>query len=356
MTILALFYLLQLTATLGAENRISAFHSLLRYTQIYLMVFFLSLGVSYRRYDIRLLTVFLAFQALLSAGHWILQSANLGGINTRGVISSRELTVFAGVHRLAFALPGLIPILVSGWVTYPRSRITRWVFVGSILLVVLAVLLTYSRLGFFGMIIAGGLIFLSMRQLLPWHQMAHLSLFILIGFIVLAFAFQSHEILWDRIEETYYTQSDESLRRRIILTKASLTFIAKNPMLGLGPGDFALGEGEFGFPKTTHATHNVYLQVAVESGVPSLLIFFALMALLFAKAYTQLKNLSIYHPGYSLLAGCLISLIVYLIEGMADSVGLRSIHFWYIIALTLGVVSALSMKDLEIPSYKSPQP
>jgi O-antigen ligase len=73
-------------------------------------------------------------------------------------------------------------------------------------------------------------------------------------------------------------ERDASAESRLVLWKACLDLLAKNPLLGIGPDQFGFYAPEYGFFRGKLA-HTVWLTVAAESGLPGitcLLLFYGL--------------------------------------------------------------------------------
>jgi len=94
-------------------------------------------------------------------------------------------------------------------------------------------------------------------------------------------------VFWERIttiwdSETYATSTDarsakESEFQRRALFRRSIQYTLERPLLGLGLGNFAIRSGgEFG-ATNWKGTHNTYMQVASEAGIPAFLLFLALL-------------------------------------------------------------------------------
>jgi O-antigen ligase len=73
-----------------------------------------------------------------------------------------------------------------------------------------------------------------------------------------------------------------SARQRLELLKTSLLFTIQNPILGVGPGQFAAAEDKkataLGRPRGVWlGTHNTYTEISSEAGIPALLFYVACM-------------------------------------------------------------------------------
>jgi hypothetical protein len=109
---------------------------------------------------------------------------------------------------------------------------------------------------------------------------------ILLGLPVIALIFLT--LLPDAIKSRYATLYDddaaqadrgaaESLESRRYLLQTSLQFTLKNPLFGVGPGEFANSEGREARAQGLHGhwqvSHSSYTQVSSEAGIPGLIFF-----------------------------------------------------------------------------------
>ncbi len=109
---------------------------------------------------------------------------------------------------------------------------------------------------------------------------------ILIALPIIALIFLT--LLPDAIKNRYATLYDddaaqadrgaiESLESRRYLLQTSLQFTLKNPLFGVGPGEFANSEGRDAVAQGLHGhwqvSHSSYTQVSSETGIPGLIFF-----------------------------------------------------------------------------------
>jgi O-antigen ligase len=74
-------------------------------------------------------------------------------------------------------------------------------------------------------------------------------------------------------------EAEESMASRTYLFKKSVQYTVEHPLLGVGPGQFSIFEGQssrsVGLHGNWHETHNAYTQISSECGVPALLLMLA---------------------------------------------------------------------------------
>jgi O-antigen ligase len=134
--------------------------------------------------------------------------------------------------------------------------------------------------------------------------------------------------------------------------RAALEMIKEHPLKGIGPGrfktEYMLRKPE-GLRENPDKCHNTYLQIALEMGIPALLVFLWIVSLIFGmilrlrKIVHKMKDReSLWDTGF--IIGISASIIAYLIHGLTDDVMQRRalLIFWFI----TGVLCAL-LKEKE---------
>jgi len=147
-------------------------------------------------------------------------------------------------------------------------RVAAWAGSCAILL---GIAMTQSR----GVLIALGVVafqaVLSSRRRLP--------LLLVFGLAACVFILNASDAYWDRFAMVGKADSDYNVASesgRIELWKSGLAMLLRNPLTGVGVGqfaaaNFAIGNGVF------LTAHNTYIQVMTEMGVPALVLFIALL-------------------------------------------------------------------------------
>jgi O-antigen ligase len=133
----------------------------------------------------------------------------------------------------------------------------------------------------------------------------------------------------DRLQTITNYQEDKSAMGRLEMWQISLGLIARNPVVGIGPANFA--------PRFPHMSqHNAYLQVASEVGIPALLLYVALLVSGYRALWVARKLAS---PArrqmpylYKISEGILCALIAITVQGFVTGFAFR--EFVYI-TLTL---------------------
>jgi hypothetical protein len=123
--------------------------------------------------------------------------------------------------------------------------------------------------------------------------------------------------------------------------KTSAQLIAKYPITGIGLGrfrhEYQLHAPAGTYHKPYHA-HNIYLHIAVEQGIPSLILFLAILFLIFRQLFALRKRDDFWCNGLFIGgSGFLISALVY---GLADQILHQRplLIFWFLVGLVFYVM------------------
>ena len=122
--------------------------------------------------------------------------------------------------------------------------------------------------------------------------------------------------------------------------KTSVQLIAKHPITGIGLGRFRHEyqlHAPAGFHHKPYHAHNIYLHIAVEQGIPSLILFLGILFLIFRRLFALRKRDDFWCTGLFIGgSGFLISALVY---GLADQILHQRplLIFWFLIGLVFYV-------------------
>lgn len=126
---------------------------------------------------------------------------------------------------------------------------------------------------------------------------------------------------------------------RIGIWRRAFAALGDFPVTGLGPGVFGPAVGVLypGAPEIEDA-HDLFLQTALDLGIPALAAFGAFLALLFRRLLTDLRRAPKRGFRFSLLLGLLGAHVAHLLYSLGDSVSLGSagnVAWWLLCGLTL---------------------
>jgi O-antigen ligase len=168
-----------------------------------------------------------------------------------------------------------------------RPHWERWFSSGCLIIILAAITAAASRGGFLGLL-AGLLVALwSSRR--RWRNILVIVLLIS-AFMLIAPSSPLHRLLDP-------TQGDtEAEANRLSSWRASLTVFTENPLLGVGLGNFknALTVRDLIAQGYVFLAHNTYLEIAVESGLPGVIVFVGLFVSLW-RALTPLAHRTSHH-------------------------------------------------------------
>jgi putative inorganic carbon (HCO3(-)) transporter len=230
----------------------------------------------------------------------------------------------------------------------PLLKVGALIAVGSSGILALASILTQSRGGFLGLA-AGFVVILYIGCLWVWVNHKKLRMLVVGGAIVLVLSAAAAVVLIpsmnQRVSSMFAGREHSSNSYRMNVYSSSLKMFKDNWWIGTGPGNetFRLAYGLYMVSSyDALGTYCVPLEVAVETGIPGVLAFFAMIACAAAKAHVKFwgkEEGGEESPSMTsrwVAAGLAAALIGLMIHGMVDTVFYRpQVHFlfWLIIAL-----------------------
>ncbi len=229
---------------------------------------------------------------------------------------------------LVIILPMTAGYLVASWRTRQNWKLIT--ILGALLCVMIAnLVLTLTRGAWIGVFVAMIYIAIYFERRLLW------------GLLVLAvlFSILMPQSTRERFE-TIRKHPPGFMSERPQWWKTSVQLIAKYPITGIGLGRFRHEYQLHGPPGMYHKpyhAHNIYLQVAVEQGIPSLILFLWILFLIFRQLFALRKNSDLWRSGLFIGgSGFLISALVY---GLADHILHQRplLIFWFLNGLVFYV-------------------
>jgi tetratricopeptide (TPR) repeat protein/O-antigen ligase len=276
------------------------------------------------------------------------------------------LGTFGNANHLATYLVLSTP-LVLGYIILSGSR--YWfIFLPCLITVLGCLVLTAARAAWMAVFVS-----LSLLILFGFRQSKRIGLsltgfvsLMLIGVILLILFTQPNILteLTGRIKQSFSVSSG-SLGYRFLAWRLSLSMIATRPFLGSGPGtfkilflptlaDFLKGGNPLSYwhiNEKMNEPHNEYLQTAVETGIPGLLI---LLTIFSTALYTGWENLKKVPPSTGFLISALLaSLIAVLAHAFASipfHVVPTLIAFWVIMSVFFSLLTMNAPVPQRAPS------
>lgn len=236
-------------------------------------------------------------------------------------------------NDLALTLNLILPLSTALFLG-SRNAGARMVLLACIGLDAIAIIATFSRAGFLtlGVTFVTYLWVLYRRQERHWAVLAIVLVFAALPFIPAGYM--------DRLGTITNIDADPtgSAQARWGDTLAALQYLAYNPIVGAGLGMDTLALNEVRGP-VWKEIHNVYLQYAVDLGIPGLILFSMLVVgsiRCAREAQRRSEHESTPRTLFYLAEGIRISLIAFAVAAFFHPVGYH-FYFYYIAGLALAV-------------------
>ena len=253
-------------------------------------------------------------------------------------VKVRVFSVFNNPNILAEYLIMLIPISVGlFWQTTKLSK--KIIFLGTTLVMILAMVLTLSRGGWIGFAFSALVFILLVEK----------RLLLSIVPITLGAVYLLPQTIINRIL-SIGNLSDSSNAYRIKIWEITMDIIRDHPIVGVGFGHLPFKQTFETYIRTmpTFHAHNTYLQTAAEMGIVGLLVFLFFLFILFKYGINKLiksedKYIKIMAAGaFSGLAGVLAH------GGVENVLYLPRIimTFWFLVAFILTLVRIKDKQEI----------
>lgn len=243
-------------------------------------------------------------------------------------------------NEYALALNVAIPILFGLARSEPRTWL-RWVLKGMAVGCAITVVGTRSRSGFLGLALAALLLTLYSKRRL-------VGVFFLATAIILFVNFAPSASMSRYQTIPTAAEDDASAIGRLQAWETALLMIKAHPFFGIGPLQF-----EINFPKYTNfrprACHNAFLDLGAEEGIPSCLLFIAIIGGTILSMSRLRRRLRRFPGNENWSAYCLLiqqAITVYIVPNMFISRQNEDL-MWHVIGVSAGL-AALVRRRLAI--------
>lgn len=229
-----------------------------------------------------------------------------------------------GANRFAQILLVVLPL--SAYLAWSGSGTARIAAMGATALIGIATVLTYSRGAFIAVMLMLPLL-VAFRYVRPSRLTIVLLVFLPIVSIAAPAYVNRIATIQDSVEllgPNARTEPDGAIRGRATEMLAAVMVFLEHPILGVGPGQYypyysADYHAYFEFrdlPRPRRA-HNLFLEIAAETGVVGLACFLATILLPLRRLWQHRRRWAVCDPGRAHLATAfLFSVLAYLTTGL----------------------------------------
>lgn len=260
-------------------------------------------------------------QSVLENSSWL--------VNVSGKTIMRAIAFFPDPHIFAFYLNIILPFSVA---LFLKSK--KYLFLFISIFILIADLLTFSRGGYVGLF--AGLIasiFLIHNQLRNKVSNKKIIIGIIIAIILIAFSPVRNRFI------SSFDFSEGSNQGRFETWKQSLEVIKNNPLIGVGIGNYPLAIKPSADYREPIYSHNLYFDIAAETGIINAIIFILLIIFSIRSFYKNRKNNLFYYAG-------IISLATFSIHSLFET-SLYSVHILPLLILIIALSSSCHSELVE---------
>ena len=295
----------------------------------FLLLFFITVSVvdSTRRLCQTLLTAVgaVGFASLYVIREWQVYHNLYPGFRPGAVVGDPNYFSVSAVLSVPIAFCLLRPL---------RETWQRAFLLGSILLTLVAVAFAGSRGGFLG--------FVAAALLLLWHSRNRVRNFAAVAVLAPLILLLPIAPIQRLVHPNY--SDNEAGEARLVAWRAGVKMIAAYPLTGVGLGNFKAAMVSYKDPNEPiiSIAHNTYLEIAAEMGVPTLVLFLALIGISCAslerarRRALRLRSALLGQMALGMEAG---------VFGFAVSIFFLSAEyqklFWLVILLSMGLPALL---------------
>jgi O-antigen ligase len=318
------------------------------------IVYFLMTRILVNSWQIRIFLFLIFLLSLKLAQHTVREyflDRSMGvsdmQIIMRGGAGEGTSSFFGNVADLGLAMAvvwGITWALLVG--KSEKKKLNRWFLVMCFVVFLLAILFCGSRGAVVG---AAAIALVALVKSRKFGAVFLAVVFVLGVWFVLPGASK------ERFRSAWDWQHDTNAATRVMFWKAGLVMFEENPILGVGPGNFAAVN------PTHFVSHSLYIQVLAESGLAGtvplaviLILFLRLNARTRKRALT-LRSAQRQSFEYCMALGLDLGLVGYLTSGAFLSV-LYYPHLWILLGLSVAVNRSLTNEETEQQAVKAIKP
>jgi len=280
----------------------------------------------------------------------VMTTSQEGLVRVVGYMGSSGLT--GNPNDLALMLNLIIPL--TGALALSSRGALRLLAIGVMLLSIAGVIITFSRAGFLSL----SATFFMFIVTLVRRRSGAAAIVLLVAVLALPFALPKTYV--ERLSTITNLEQDKtgSALGRYNDLRLALDVVAHNPIVGVGLGQDMIALNQARGQSTWRSVHNVYLQYAVDLGVPGFLLFAWLHLLCFRSAWAVEKRAHsdpALAPLATLAAGVQVSLVAFLVAAMFHPIAYQ-FYFFSIAGLAVALkntyraeVARMRLARLDMP-------
>lgn len=272
-------------------------------------------------------------QSVLEYSSWL--------VNAGGQTIFRAISFFPDPHMFSLYLGLILPWSIMLAIQETKTKTKKgFLFCTISVLIILADLLTYSRGGYLGLI--GGILFAS-YWLIQKYRQKYTILFLLLFFILIG-AWLIPNPLTQRLA-TSLNPSEGSNMERLKNWEEALNIIQNRPFTGAGLGNYSSTVKPSSEYRDPIYAHNLYLDIAAETGVINGFVFLALIAFAIRSFLRKAKDNIFYlgGPASPSLGGAL-GLVIFAIHSIFET-GLFSVQVLPVLVIILALSTNTQKHD-----------
>ncbi|MGD0164576.1 MAG: O-antigen ligase family protein [Candidatus Sulfotelmatobacter sp.] len=276
-----------------------------------------------------------------------IQSASVAVICVVSIILGRNQPRLEGViggiysnsNDLAFAIVLTLPFCLAFLLTAKRALV-KLCWTGAILIMGLALLMTASRAGFIALMISG--------TVCLWHfgvkgrrfYLIVVSVFAIVILLAMAGGPLAKRMaaIGGRVEDQEESKAYGSYEQRAYLNNKAIEGIMHYPVFGMGVHNFQIYSGVW------HDVHMTYLQIAVEGGIPSLILYLLFLASGF-RNLRKLRRRSDLDAQTTLFVGALHSSMIGFVFGALFAPVAYQFFPYFTVAYTSALIAMMKERE-----------
>jgi O-antigen ligase len=266
-------------------------------------------------------------QAVLTNPSWL--------VAISGHTLFRAIAFFPDPHMFSFYLNIILPFSIALFLSYfsknskqqiihlspagdkciiieNKKSLTfkKYIFLSASILIMIADLLTFSRGGYAGLFAGFVVAVILLRSKVRSKVSNRQKLILIIAFILIVTA-----IIFSPIKNRFISSfnfSEGSNQGRIETWKQSLGLIIDNPLIGTGVGNYSLAIKPSADYREPIYSHNLYFDIAAETGIINALVFIFLIIFSLRAFYKNRNNNPFAYAG-------IISLVAFSIHSLFET-------------------------------------